>query len=89
MSSVALSNFYQKMALISLNNFCLELLNATEPKRVTRPVLGFKSFQAAQAIISGIELLHMIRKGQFMTQGCARMSFSDQFYALAGQVRPK
>ena len=29
--SVALSNFCQKMALISLNNFCWELLNATEP----------------------------------------------------------
>ena len=58
-------------------------------KRVTRPMLGFKSFRAAQAVISGIELMHMIRKGQFMMQGCTRMSFADQFYALAGQVRPK
>jgi hypothetical protein len=30
----------------------------------------------------------MIRKGQLMMQGCAGMSFADQFYALAGQVRP-
>ena len=30
--SVALSDFCQKMALILLNNFCWELLNATEPE---------------------------------------------------------
>ena len=29
--SVALSDFCQKIALILLNNFCWELLNATEP----------------------------------------------------------
>jgi putative transposase len=48
-------------------------------KRVTRPMLGFKSFRAAQAVISGIELIHMIRKGQFMMQGCIKMLFADQF----------
>ena len=32
-SSVALSDFCQKMALILLNNFCFKLLNATEPKK--------------------------------------------------------
>ena len=35
-------------------------------KRITRPMLGFKSFRAARAILAGIELMHMIRKGQFM-----------------------
>ena len=57
-------------------------------KRVTRPMLGFKSFRSAQAVLAGIELMHMIRKGQFMIEGCDRISFADQFYALAGQVRP-
>ena len=57
-------------------------------KRVTRPMLGFKSFRAARAVLAGIELMHMIRKGQFMIEGCDRISFADQFYALAGQVRP-
>jgi len=33
-------------------------------KRVTRPMLGFKSFRCAQAVLAGIELMHMIRKGQ-------------------------
>ena len=57
-------------------------------KRVTRPMLGFKSFRSAQAVLAGIELMHMIRKGQFMMEGRDGMSFADQFYTLAGQVRP-
>jgi transposase-like protein len=32
-------------------------------KRVTRPMLGFKSFDAAQSTLAGIELMHMLRKG--------------------------
>jgi transposase-like protein len=32
-------------------------------KRITRPMLGFKSFEAAQSTLAGIELIHMIRKG--------------------------
>ena len=55
-------------------------------KRITRPILGFKSFRAARAILAGIELMHMIRKSQFtLKREC--MSFADQFYALAGQFR--
>jgi transposase-like protein len=55
-------------------------------KRITRPMLGFESFRAARAILAGVELMHMIRKGQFMLNG-EGMSFADQFYALAGQFR--
>src|SRR5262245_54326474 len=33
-------------------------------KRVTRPMLGFKAFDAAQSTLIGIELMHMLRKGQ-------------------------
>ena len=57
-------------------------------KRVTKPMLNFKSLQSAKCVVAGIELMHMIRKGQFMMQGCAEMSFADQFYALAGQICP-
>ena len=56
-------------------------------KRITQPMLGFKSFKAAKNILAGIELMHMIRKGQMMMAGCDRMSFAEQFYALAGQMR--
>ena len=57
-------------------------------KRVTRPMLGFKSFRAAAKVLAGIELMHMIRKGQLHFAGSDTMSFVDQFYALAGQIRP-
>ena len=33
-------------------------------KRITRPLLGFKSFDAAQSTLVGIELMHMRRKQQ-------------------------
>jgi len=57
-------------------------------KRVTLPMLGFKSFRSARNILAGIELMHMIRKGQLLMEGIDKMSFADQFYTLAGQVRP-
>ena len=57
-------------------------------KRMTSPMLGFKSFRAARNILAGIELMHMLRKGQLKLVGCENMSFADQFYALAGVVRP-
>jgi len=34
-------------------------------KRVTKPMLNFKSFHCAGSLIAGIELIHMIRKDQF------------------------
>jgi transposase-like protein len=51
-------------------------------KRVTKPMLNFKSFRLARNVLAGIELMH-IRKGQFMIEGSDEMSFTDQFYALA------
>jgi putative transposase len=57
-------------------------------KRVTRPMLNFKSFRAACSVLAGIELIHMIRKGQFAIGGADAMSFADQFFALAGMIRP-
>ncbi len=57
-------------------------------KRVTSPMLNFKSFRSASSVLAGIELMHMIRKGQFAVGEAAPTSFADQFYALAGQIRP-
>ncbi len=56
-------------------------------KRITKPMLGFKSFHAAKSILAGIELMHMIRKGQSYLAGSEEMSFADQFYVLAGEIR--
>ena len=57
-------------------------------KRVTKPMLNFKSFQSAKCVLAGIELMHTIRKDQFMLQGCAEMSLSNQFYAWRGGYPP-
>lgn len=57
-------------------------------KRVTKQMLNFKSFRSAKNVLIGIELMHMIRKGQSMMEGAEKMSFAGQFYALAGQSRP-
>jgi putative transposase len=45
-------------------------------------MLGFKSFRSAAATLAGIELMHMIRKGQLRTTGKLRLA--QQFYSLAG-----
>jgi putative transposase len=53
-------------------------------KRVTRPMLGFKSFEAAQCTLAGIELMHMLKKGQMIVEeGAERLTPAAQFYALA------
>lgn len=57
-------------------------------QRLTRPMLNFKSFQSAGAVLAGIELMHVIRKSQFAINGADAVLFADQFHALAGMVRP-
>jgi putative transposase len=53
-------------------------------KRVTRPMLGFKSFAAAQDTLTGIELMHMIKKRQLVVaEGDEGLTAAEQFYALA------
>ena len=52
-------------------------------KRTTKPMLGFKFFQSAKNILSGIKFMHMIHKGQLMMEGAEEMLFAEQFYALA------
>jgi putative transposase len=37
-------------------------------KRITKPMLGFKDFRCARIILSGIEVMHMIRKGQMQVK---------------------
>ena len=50
-------------------------------KRITKPMMGFKSFNSAQATLAGIELHHMLRKGQHVN--AANQAVFEQFYALA------
>src|ERR1700683_1638847 len=50
-------------------------------KRLARPMLGFKSFRSAQVTLTGIELMHMIRKGQLRTK--VNLRPAQAFYSLA------
>jgi putative transposase len=50
-------------------------------KCMTRPMLGYKSFWLAATAIVGIEIVHMIRKGQMRSRGMLRPA--EQFYSLA------
>lgn len=44
---------------------------------------GFKSFRRAQTILAGIELVHMIRKGQRLHPVGNGLSPVEQFHLLA------
>ena len=52
-------------------------------KRVTRPLLGFKSFEAAHATLVGVELMHMLKKGQLVGEARTEsLTPAEQFYSL-------
>jgi putative transposase len=50
-------------------------------KRIIKPMMGFKDFRCARIILAGIELMHMIRKGQMHDDGFAKTA-AGQFYSL-------
>ena len=53
-------------------------------KRITRPMVGFQSFDAAQGTFAGVELMHMIQKRQRMVEaGDEGLTAAEQVYALA------
>ena len=51
-------------------------------KRIVRPMLGFKSFSSARITLRGIELMHMIKKGQMIATHGQNLSAAEQFYSL-------
>ena len=50
-------------------------------KRVVNSMMGFKGFHSTQATLAGIELHHMLKKGQH--RQAANLLVFEQFYALA------
>ncbi len=46
-------------------------------------MLGFKTFRCARVLLAGIEVMHMIRKGQLAAIKDRASSASNQFYSLA------
>jgi putative transposase len=51
-------------------------------KRRTRPMLGFKDFNSARVILSGIDLMHVVKKGQLKCSGKTPLAAAQQFYSL-------
>jgi transposase-like protein len=59
-------------------------------KRVTRPMLGFKSCDAAQGTLAGIELMHMIKKKQLVVEeGDKGRTAAELFSSLAASSPPR
>lgn len=52
-------------------------------KRRIRPMLGFKSMTSARVILSGVEMVHMMRKGQAKYACRSQLSLAEQFNILA------
>lgn len=52
-------------------------------KRITRLMLGFKSFRSAQRALAGIELVAMLNKGQLKKNRTGDLTPAEEFYALA------
>jgi transposase-like protein len=51
-------------------------------KRIIKTMMGFKDFRCARIILSAIEVMHMIRKGQMKTTKGTSPSAAKQFYSL-------
>jgi len=47
-------------------------------QRVTRPILGFRAFEAAQAILMGIELMQMIQKKRLVLISSPPVAFHPE-----------
>jgi putative transposase len=50
-------------------------------KRIVKPMMGFNNFRCARIILAGIEIMHMIRKGQLQDDDVARTAV-EKFYSL-------
>ncbi|NRO99572.1 DDE-type integrase/transposase/recombinase, partial [Paraburkholderia sp. NMBU_R16] len=50
-------------------------------KRIIKPMMGFKDFRCARIILAGIEIMHMICKGQMKGDHATR-TVAAQFYSL-------
>ncbi|MPW23232.1 IS6 family transposase [Paraburkholderia sp. CNPSo 3157] len=52
-------------------------------RAIKRRTLGFKTFRCARILLAGIEVMHMIAKGQMKCASGTHPSAAEQFYDLA------
>jgi len=60
-----------------LNNLVEQAHRAV--KRITNPMMGFKSFRSAQKLVAGIETKHMVKQGQLHCPNGQAVSAAEQF----------
>src|SRR5450631_2087553 len=86
-NNAGIKDYNRKQGTTVVIRQCKYLNNIVEQdhravKRITRPIQGFKEFGCARIILGGVELMHMIRKGQMRDDGRG-LSPAQQFYLLA------
>jgi IS6 family transposase len=53
-------------------------------KKITNPMLGFKSFQTAEETLAGIEAFHVLRKKQVEIEpASSSVEWNNQLFVLA------
>jgi transposase, IS6 family len=59
-------------------------ISAQCAKRITKPMMGFKSFISASKTIKGIEAMNMIRKGQVSSNKSVlfEVQFINQLFGI-------
>ena len=87
-NTAAIQHYNQTHKTAIVIRQCKYLNNVVEQdhravKRLTRPMLGFKSFWAACCTSAGMEVMHAIRKGQLTSTENGPQTPVEQFYTLA------
>ncbi|MBC8733335.1 IS6 family transposase [Paraburkholderia sp. UCT2] len=77
----AARRYFEKSMALNGEPETVTIDNHRAIKRRTRSMLGFKNFRCARILLGGIEVAHMIAKGQMQNNG-ARQTFAEQFYSL-------
>ena len=58
-------------------------------KRLTKPGMGFFSFETAERTLQGFEIMHMLRKGQMRGVGKRDLVGQAMFISSLFEVLPK
>ena len=74
----------EKTIIIRRNKYLNNLVERDHRniKRRVKLMIAFKSFRRAQMVLAGIDLIHMLRQGQYQPPGGDSPPPAEQFYLL-------
>jgi putative transposase len=58
-------------------------------KRINKPMLRFKYFTVASAVLAGIELMHMVRKSQLSAKQGPDLTFTEKVLCFGSISAPE